>query len=67
MGLVHASYSLHKWQAVKLTFLHPALQLRAQNNGRSMDNVRPDCGLDRSNPGLAGHFDWSFLDSNILT
>ena len=29
---------------------------RAQNNGRSTDNVRPDCGLDRSNSGLAGHF-----------
>ena len=39
---------------------------RAQNNGRSTDNVRPDCGLDRSNSGLAGHFDRSFLDSNIF-
>ena len=40
--------------------------LRAANNGRSTDNVRPDRGLDRSNSGLAGHFDRSFLDINIL-
>ena len=39
---------------------------RAANNGRSTDNVRPHCGLDRSNSGLAGHFDRSFLDINIL-
>ena len=39
---------------------------RAANNGRSTDNVRPDRGLDRSNSGLAGHFDRSFLDINIL-
>ena len=39
---------------------------RAENNGRSTDTVRPDRGLDRSNSGLAGHFDWSFLDTNIL-
>ena len=37
---------------------------RAANNGRSTDNVRPDRGLDRSNSGLAGHFDRSFLDTN---
>ena len=30
--------------------------LRAKNNGRSTDNVRPDRGLDWSNSGLAGHF-----------
>ena len=36
---------------------------RAQNNGRSTDNVRPDRGLDRSNSRLAGHFDRSFLDA----
>ena len=41
-------------------------QFRAANNGRSTDNVRPDRGLDRSNSGLAGHFDRSFLDINIL-
>ena len=29
---------------------------RAQNNGRSTDNVRPDRGLDRSNSHLTGHF-----------
>ena len=39
---------------------------RAANNGRSTDNVRPDCGLDRSNSALAGHFDRSFLDTNTL-
>ena len=39
---------------------------RAENNGRSTDNVRPDRGLDQSNSHLAGHFDRSFLDTNIL-
>ena len=39
---------------------------RAENNGWSTDNVQPDRGLDRSNSGLAGHFDRSFLDTNIL-
>ena len=39
---------------------------RAQNNGRSVDNVRPDRGLDLSNSRLAGHFGRSFLDANIL-
>ena len=39
---------------------------RAANNGRSTDNVRPDRRLDRSNSGLAGHFDRSFLDTNTL-
>ena len=32
---------------------------RARNNGRSTDNVRTDCGFDRSNFGLAGHVDRS--------
>ena len=32
---------------------------RARNNGRSTDNVRTDCGFDRSNFRLAGHVDWS--------
>ena len=40
--------------------------LRAENNGRSMDNVLPDCRLDWSNSHLAGHFDRSFLDANII-
>ena len=46
----------------------PAFTLysRAENNGQSTDNVRPDRRLDRSNSGLAGHFDRSFLDTNIL-
>ena len=42
------------------------VEYRAQNNGRSTDNVRPDRGFDRSNSRLAGHFDRSFLDANIL-
>ena len=29
---------------------------RAENNGWSTDNVRPDRGLDQSNSGFAGHF-----------
>ena len=32
---------------------------RARNNGRSTDNVRTDCGFDRSNFRLAGHVDQS--------
>ena len=32
---------------------------RARNNGRSTDNVRIDCGFDRSNFRLAGHVDRS--------
>ena len=32
---------------------------RARNNGRSTDNVRTDCGFDRSNVRLAGHVDRS--------
>ena len=44
----------------------PELYIRAENNGRSTDNVGPDRGLDRSNSHLAGHFDRSFLDTNIL-
>ena len=39
---------------------------RAANNGRSTDNVQRDRGLDRSNSGLAGHFDQSFLDTNTI-
>ena len=30
---------------------------RAQNNGRSKDNVRPDWGFERSKVRLAGHVD----------
>ena len=33
--------------------------VRARNNGRSTDNVRTDCGFDRSNFRLAGHVDRS--------
>ena len=32
---------------------------RARNNGRSTDNVRTDCGFDRSNFRSSGHVDWS--------
>ena len=32
---------------------------RAGSNGRSTDNVRTDCGFDRSNFRLAGHVDRS--------
>ena len=32
---------------------------RARNNGRSTDNVRTDCGFDRSHCRLAGHVDRS--------
>ena len=46
--------------------LHLTAVSRAQNDGWSSDNVQPDCGLDRSNSRLAGHFDRSFLDANIL-
>ena len=31
-----------------------------------LDNVRPDRALDRSNSHLAGHFDRSLLDGNLL-
>ena len=34
-------------------------EFRARNNGRSTDNVRTDCGFDRSNFHLAGHVDRS--------
>ena len=36
---------------------------RARNNGRSTDNVRTDCGFDRSNFRLAGHVDRSKFNS----
>ena len=42
-----------------------SFKLNAENNGRSTDNVQPDYGLDWSNSRLAGHFDRSFLDTNI--
>ena len=32
---------------------------RARNNGRSTDNVRTDCGFDRTNFRFAGHVDRS--------
>ena len=39
--------------------LSPRWESRARNNGRSTDNVRTDCGFDRSNFRLAGHVDRS--------
>ena len=39
---------------------------RAENNSRSTDNVWPDRPLDPSNSHLAGHFNRSFLEANIL-
>ena len=39
---------------------------RAENNSRSTDIVWPDRRLDPSNSHLAGHFDRSLLDMNIL-
>ena len=39
---------------------------RAENNGRSTDNVRTDRVLDRSNSRLTCHFDRSPLDMHVL-
>lgn len=36
---------------------------RAANNGQSMDNVRSELGIDRTNPWIAGHFLRSLTDS----
>ena len=46
---------------VRLWIVEPRLRVRfrARNNGRSTDNVRTDCGFDRSNFRLAGHVDRS--------
>ena len=47
---------IQKRQPINYSF---ALVLRARNNSRSTDNVRTDCGFDRSNFRLAGHVDRS--------
>ena len=61
--LVYASSNYQvSWVISNLLWFH----VRAENNGRSTDNVRPDRGLDWSNSRLAGHFDQSFLDTNIF-
>ena len=39
------------------------LVFRAANNGRSMDNVRPELDIDRTNPWIAEHVVRSFTDS----
>ena len=59
---------VYRWELWRLFWAirQIAYVCRAQNNGRSTDNVRPDRGLDRSNSHLAGHFDRSFLDANLL-
>ena len=36
---------------------HDSVYLRAHNNGRSTEKVRPDWGFDWSNVRLAGHVD----------
>ena len=38
-GLVHASYSLPKWQAVKLTFFAPCVPTTVKNNVQSPENL----------------------------
>ena len=52
-----------KWFFPKSVLERIILQVRAQNNGRSTDNVRTDWGFDRSNFRLAGHVDRSKFNS----
>ena len=52
-------YSANSLKIQKCFLKNNGLNDRARNNGRSTDNVRTDCGFDRSNFRLAGHFDWS--------
>mgnify|MGYP000208780424 CR=1 FL=1 len=51
---------IQKRQPINYSF---ALVLRARNNGQSTDNVRTDCGFDRSNFRLASHVDRSKFSS----
>ena len=56
------------WNKVSLIINHGYIlnywkQGRAANNARSMDNVRSELGIDRTNPWIAGHFVWFFTDS----
>ena len=61
--LVYASSNYQvSWVISNLLWFH----VRAENNGRSTDNVQPDRGLDWLNSRLTGHFDRSFLDTNIF-
>ena len=49
-----------QWQSAEVACItYLKLLDRTRNNGRSTDNVRTDCGFDRSNFGLAGHVDRS--------
>ena len=51
--------SLRVRNEIMLSFLKTKNINRARNNGRSMDNVRTDWGVDQSTFRLAGHVDWS--------
>ena len=46
--------TLNCWKAIP-----PLVLLQARNNSRSTDNVRTNCGVDRSTFHLAGHVDRS--------
>ena len=55
-------FSLMDWCQGKIITRYQIMTCsRARNNGRSTDNVRPECGVIRSNSYLAGHFDQSLL------
>ena len=51
--------SLRVRNEIMLSFLKTKNINRARNNGRLMDNVRTDWGVDQSTFRLAGHVDWS--------
>ena len=53
-------FELCKLQIINLYIINYT-EPRAQNNGRSTDNVRPECGVVRSNSYLAGDFVRSFV------
>ena len=59
-GKVLALFRLDNFQSLtwpQICKFH--IYMQARNNGRSMDNVRPECGVVRSNSYLASHFDQS--------
>ena len=55
---VHFTSKIVLWEDTSLLVMNSRYS-RARNNGRSTDNVRTDCGFDRSNFRLAGHVDRS--------
>ena len=62
----HGNIWTHNWPAPNVSgFIAQLVEhhTRARNNGRSTDNVRTDCGFDRSNCRLAGHVDRSKFNS----